>query len=200
MELTRRVNLNDRSERRAMKKLIKREQKAGNIAKGVSARESVKAMREAQNNYGQFFDETGHVWQPTEVEQVKAEPQMLGVPQIPVPDQISLGKVFQEPPTKKKLINRSAPVPVEQHSKLNPHPKYNDVPNPYIPEKVKTMVQPQHREWYQYGVGSNAVPDKTPAEIEADRKEMNDRVKNTLRQWLYKIPLYRNIDSSDLQA
>lgn len=37
-------------------------------------------------------------------------------------------------------MKRAAPVPVEQHSKLNPHPKYNDVPNPYIPEKVKTVV------------------------------------------------------------
>ena len=194
MEMTRRVNLNDRSERRAMKKLIKREQKAGNIAKGVSARESVKAMREAQNNYGQFFDETGHVWQPTEVEQVQApEVQMLGVPQIPVPDQISLGKVFQEPPTKKKLINRSAPVPVEQHSKLNPHPKYNDVPNPYIPETVKSVVLPQRREWYQYGIGSNAVPDKTPEEIEQDRIEMNARVSQAMKQWLNRIPLYRYI-------
>ena len=98
MELTGRVNLNDRNDRRAMKKLIKREQKAGNIAKGVSARESVKAMRDAQNNYGQYFDENGRTWQPMEVEQVKVEPQMLGVSQIPVPDQISMGKVFQEPP------------------------------------------------------------------------------------------------------
>ena len=193
MELTRRVNLNDRSERRAMKKLIKREQKAGNIAKGVSARESVRAMREAQNNYGQYFDENGRTWSPMEVEQVKAEPQMLGVPQIPVPDQISLGKVFQEPPAKKKLINRSAPVPVEQHSKLNPHPKYNDVPNPYIPETVKAVVQPQRREWYQYGIGSNAVPDKTPEQIEQDRIEMNARVSHAMKQWLNRIPLYSYI-------
>ena len=134
MELTRRVNLNDRSERRAMKKLIKREQKAGNIAKGVSARESVKAMREAQNNYGQFFDETGHVWQPTEVEQVQApEVQMMGVPVIQ-PQQMSLGKVFQEAPIKKR-VNRSviSKVPIEEYSKSKHHPNRYRCPNLKIP-------------------------------------------------------------------
>lgn len=45
MDLTKRVNLNDRSGRRAMRKLIKREQRAGNISKGVDARAAVEAMR-----------------------------------------------------------------------------------------------------------------------------------------------------------
>lgn len=111
---------------------------------------------------------------------------------------MSLGKVFQEAPIKKR-VNRSviSKVPIEEYSKSNPHPKYNDVPNPYIPEKVKEIVQPQRREWYQYGVGSNAVPDKTPEEIEADRQAMNQRVKATFKRWLYGIPNLRFISGVD---
>lgn len=200
MDLTRRVNLNERSERKAMRKLIKREKRAGNIAQGVDARAAVEAMRQAQNN-GQYFDNTGHKWTEPQIEPLQIEVPMLGLPGLNDAPLIGLNQVNHTP--QQRTINRTPVINniQSEYSKSNPHPRYNDVPStPYkVPQQQAATQQssPQRKEWFQYGIGSNAVPDKTPEEIEADRLEMNRRVKKAIRNFLWGIPNYHYIGGYD---
>lgn len=91
-----------------------------------------------------------------------------------VPQKLDIGEVVQSVPRIVRPRRTTSIVKeglTEEYSKSKPNPKYFSIPESY--QKGTPAPTSNRNEWFQYGIGTNTVPDKTTSQIEADRLAMN---------------------------